>query len=71
MSLEISIDKTLQELELSLLQTSVRSSSRVAELLAEDFVEFGSSGKIYNNAQSIALLQAGKSYEFSVSQFSV
>ena len=71
MSLEISIDKTLQELELSLLQTSVRSSSRVAELLAEDFVEFGSSGKIYNKAQSIALLQAGKSYEFSVSQFSV
>ncbi|MGV8934881.1 MAG: DUF4440 domain-containing protein [Gallionellaceae bacterium] len=71
MSLEASTDKTLQDLELSLLQASVRSSARVAELLAEDFVEFGSSGKIYNKAQSIALLQAEKSYEFTVSQFSV
>lgn len=65
----MSIEAELKELELSLLQAGVRTSTRVAELLAEDFVEFGSSGKIYNKDQSIASLQAETGGEFTITQF--
>lgn len=58
-----STEALLAELELSLLQPRVRRSGRVAGLLAEDFVEFGSSGRVFNKAQIIASLQAAPSVE--------
>lgn len=43
------IEKTIYELESSLLQPEVRSSlAKLNELLADDFMEFGSSGLMYN-----------------------
>jgi hypothetical protein len=71
MNHQIPTETELHDLELSLLQAGVRTSVRVAELLAEDFVEFGSSGKIYNKAQCIASLQAETGGEFTITQFCV
>ena len=48
------MDDTIRALEEKLMQLGVRSSpDAVAELLADDFVEFGSSGRIFNKRQII------------------
>jgi hypothetical protein len=47
----------LRHLEEQLLQPEVRDSTeRLAALLAKDFVEFGSSGQVFNKKQIIAAL---------------
>jgi hypothetical protein len=60
MSTPTNVEKTtqhLQYLEQSLLSPSVRRDrDRVAALLADDFVEFGSSGKIWTREQILEML---------------
>jgi len=48
----------LRTLEESLLQPDVRKSKELVALLADEFVEFGSSGRVYTNADLVAVLQA-------------
>ena len=49
--------ETLMALEIALLTPEVRASAeRLDELLADDFIEFGSSGRIFDKASVIALL---------------
>jgi hypothetical protein len=62
----------LQELEQSLLNSDVRhSQDRLTELLADEFIEFGSSGHIYDKQQTIrSLAQSAGDVEISLSQFS-
>jgi len=48
----------LRSLEESLLQPDVRKSSELVALLADEFIEFGSSGRIYTKADLVAVLQA-------------
>lgn len=51
----------LQYLEQSLLSPAVRRDrDRVAGMLAEDFMEFGSSGKTWTRAQVLEMLGAGE-----------
>ena len=51
------IHARLRHLEEQLLQREVRGSTeRLAALLAEDFVEFGSSGQVFDKKQIIAAL---------------
>jgi hypothetical protein len=58
MELEPSVAQLIRELEERLLLPEVRSSAdQVAALLGDDFIEFGSSGGIYNKQQIIELLQ--------------
>ena len=72
MNQQSSIERQLQELELSLLQPSERKSQRVAELLAEGFVEFGSSGRAFTKEQIVSGLRAESSTpERSATQFKV
>jgi len=52
------IESKIEDLELCLLQPDVRRSGRVAELLDEDFVEFGSSGRVFDKAEIVASIQA-------------
>lgn len=66
-----SIETLLRELELSLLQSSVRKSERVAELIDENFVEYGSSGQVFNKTQVIACLRAESPSQVTVSQLTV
>jgi hypothetical protein len=52
------VDAKLRHLEEELLQAEVRGSTeRLAALLADDFMEFGSSGRVFNKKQIIAALQ--------------
>jgi len=47
----------LRELEERLLRPEVRSSAdQVSSLIADDFIEFGSSGRVYDKAQIVAAL---------------
>jgi hypothetical protein len=58
MELEAAEGQALRDLEERLLLPSVRASpNEVATLLADEFVEFGSSGRIYDKQQIIRLLQ--------------
>lgn len=48
---------TLQHLEERLLRPELRSSAKeVADLLADDFIEFGRSGRIYDKPQTVEAL---------------
>jgi glyoxylase I family protein len=48
----------LKELEEQLLLPDVRKSPRLVELLADEFIEFGSSGRVYTKDDLVAVLQA-------------
>jgi hypothetical protein len=61
----------LQALEEELLVPDVRKSARLTELLAEDFVEFGSSGRVYTKADLVALLAAERPVLQTTSDFRV
>ena len=61
---------TIQELELSLLTPEVRQSpDQLNKLIAHDFIEFGSSGRIYNKQD--CLKPDAKPRKFIVSEFGV
>lgn len=65
-----SLADVIEYLELSLLNPSVRESSeQIITLLADDFLEFGSSGKIYHKSDCI--VPDEKLRNFSVSNFAV
>jgi len=60
----------LRALEQQLLQPSTRSSPEaVAALLADDFREFGSSGRIYTKHDTIAALAAESSSTIALEDF--
>lgn len=59
---ESSEEEILLRLEESLLQPS-------ADLLADQFVEFGSSGQIYNKQQVIESLKLGPAIRLSITDF--
>jgi hypothetical protein len=63
--------QTLQKLETELLVPCARKSNRVAQLLAEGFVEYGSSGHAYSRAEVISALVSEPSTEITASEFSV
>jgi hypothetical protein len=48
----------LKALEEELLVPDVRKSIRLTELLADEFIEFASSGGIYTKSDLVAVLQA-------------
>ena len=65
-----SIEQELRELEETLLHAEVRRTPEVvAPLLAEEFREFGSSGRIHNKAEIVATLQREAPVELSLSDF--
>ena len=65
------LSRHLQELEESLLLSDVRKSKRLVELLADNFVEFGSSGRVYTKADLVATLQAECPVVQSTAEFHV
>ena len=61
-----------RQLEERLLHPEVRSSGdELSRLLVEDFIEFGSSGAIYNKQQIIGSLAREQIIEGSITDFSV
>jgi len=65
------LNKTFYELETSLLDPKVRASrEKLEELLAQDFIEFGSSGRIYKKADTLKNLPESKDkIEYTISNF--
>lgn len=65
------LTKTIHQLELSLLTPEVRSSfDKLNSLLADDFMEFGSSGLIYDKKEILERLPLNtEKVEFIVSDF--
>jgi len=59
----------LQALEEELLTPAVRRSARVAELLADDFVELASSGNVVTKQQIIAALAEEKAVSITTTDF--
>jgi hypothetical protein len=65
-----SIEAQLRYLEEQLLLPEVRQSAkRVAALLADDFVEFGSSGRVFGKKRVLALLRNETPVKRSLSRF--
>lgn len=61
MAMEENLDRQLLTLEERLLRPEVRRSrSELEELLADEFVEHGASGRIYDREGTIAMLLAEK-----------
>jgi hypothetical protein len=62
----------LQRLEEDLLQPEIRRNPEaVASLLADDFCEFGSSGRIFSKSETIKALRAEAPCQILISDFSV
>lgn len=60
----------IQQLEISLLQPSTRQSkAELNQLIADEFIEFGMSGNIYNKPAIIDLLPNEKERAFNVEDF--
>ncbi|MDE2089574.1 MAG: DUF4440 domain-containing protein [Gammaproteobacteria bacterium] len=68
---QVFIERLLEEYELLLLQPGARKSELVSQLLAESFVEFGSSGRVFSKAQIVAAFQAESPTAVSASHFKV
>lgn len=65
-------DQTLFELEQRLAQVGKRlSAEEASSLVAEDFLEFGSSGKVWSKAEIIAAMSQWGPVERIVQDFSV
>lgn len=68
---DASLAQHLRELEESLLLPDVRKSERLPELLADTFLEFGSSGRIYTKQDLVATLQGETPVVQTTSEFKV
>ena len=64
------MNQTIYELELSLLNPSIRKSiEQLNQLISSFFIEFGSSGKIYNKHDLLEFLPAEESKSYVVEDF--
>ena len=69
---DLQIKEYLVSLENKLLSAAVRKSAEeIAQLLADDYLEYGSSGKVYNKKDTIEALQSEPVIEISAHDFEV
>ncbi len=67
---KLALEELIQHLEERLLRANVRRSPQdIAELLADDFIEIGSSGRIYDKQTTIAELQRESPVEIALTHF--
>ncbi len=65
------VARRLEELERLLLERDLSRSERVADLLCDDFQEFGTSGRVYDKAEVVAALSDGPRIPLDAFDFSV
>lgn len=64
------LERELHDLELQFMRPGVRSSRKsLEELLAEDFVEFGSAGDIYDRSSIVSALVLEAPVAWSIASF--
>ena len=66
-----SIEQTLIELEASMRRPENRTRAVMTKLLAEEFVEFGSSGRTFTKAEVIPLVEGQAPLPMTASDFKV
>lgn len=66
-----SIERLLEAYERGLLEPAARKSGLVIKLIAESFVEFGSSGQVFTKAQIVSALFEESPVTVSASDFKV
>jgi glyoxylase I family protein len=72
MSPDRSVEQELRVLEESLLEADVRASAaKIKDLLADEFVEFGASGRVYDRCEVLGSLRAESSVRRSLTDFRV
>jgi len=70
MEVDKAVEEHLRYLEERLLQPDVRKAAEeITKLLAEEFIEFGSSGRIFQRAQIIESLQSEPTRQRSLTNF--
>ena len=70
--LTVNLSKLIQGLELSLLEPSIRQSrAKLDELLAEEFIEFGMTGKVYNKQDILDCLSSEPPRYFNMMDFEI
>jgi len=66
------VEDAIRNLEESLLRPDVRSSAQELDnLLADDFIEVGSSGRVYDKQQVIAALQDEPAQSYTLDEFNI
>jgi hypothetical protein len=66
------LEETIRSLELRLLDPEVRATpEKLEELLADDFLELGSSGRTYDKREIVDVLQGESGLESSVQDFRI
>jgi hypothetical protein len=69
---DTSLGRELRELEESHLRSGVRSSAHsIGALLADDFIEFGSSGQVIDRASAIASVSREAAFQSQIDDFVV
>ncbi|MGB3068302.1 MAG: DUF4440 domain-containing protein [Ottowia sp.] len=71
MSEDTSIEQTLRDLEESMRRPENRVPEKLSGFLAEEFVEFGSSGRVLTKPQVLAVVQGQAQFPTSTSDFKV
>ena len=72
MQKENSLRNHILQLEVKLLQSNVRKSpNEIEQLLADDFMEIGCSGRTYNRQQVIDVLQNESTAKMAISDFRI
>src|SRR5215210_3512290 len=72
MTPELSVERQLRELEESHLRADIRSSPESLQaLLADEFIEFGSSGRIFDRAAIVATLPGQPCFNSRIDDFVV
>lgn len=66
-----SLSQTLLELETRLMDPEVRRNGTAAEMIADDFVEFGGNGRIFNKNDAIAMMRHHAPRVFAMEEFNV
>ena len=68
----MSLEERILALERKLLDPDVRASSQELDrLIADDFVEFGSSGRIWNKRDVLSALPTESGVHFTISNFAI
>lgn len=66
------MNEKLYELESKLLQKEIRhSTGTLEELLADDFVEYGRSGRVYDKKQMVKWLPKSRHFQVDIENFEV
>jgi hypothetical protein len=67
---DLDVGETLQRLETELLRSEVRrDAARVSELLADEFCEFGVSGRVFTKASIVAELKEERPVAITLEDF--